>query len=143
MLVASTLEVSILLDRDELPATWTGLAERIRTATGEPRERRVLVNILATAAAMVDSKLDQLAEAISLRGASDASRSLLRSGEDSINAFRGPFTGHPNGVEYLDFEIIKAASLLASPQSMQARAERQWPAPDIWAGNVDSFPYPY
>jgi len=139
----SILDVEFALDPPDVPDTWTGVAEFVRLRTGEPRERRVLTNILGTTLGMLDLKLDVLAEAIGVAGVSSAVRTYLRGGGDSVGEAKAPFVARPNGREYWDFEVIKIVSLMASPQARQARENGGWAYPDVWAGDSGSFPYPY
>lgn len=137
------IEVDFLLDRSEVPPTWTDLAEAVRMYTGEPRERRVLANILGTLLAMVENKLGPLGQALDSPLEAEAARSSLRRGSNSVADTRDAFAAHPEGSAVFDFEVIKIASLLASPQGVRSRAAAGWPRPDIWGGDIDAFPYPY
>lgn len=137
------IEVDFLLDRSDVPATWPDLAEAVRIYTGEPRERRVLANILGTLLAMVENKLGPLGQALGSQAEAEAAGSALRRGANSVADTRNAFAAHPEGSKFFDFEVIKIASLLASPQSVRSRADAGWPRPDIWGGDIDAFPYPY
>lgn len=64
--IISGIEVEFLLNRSEIPASWLEVAEVVRGRTGEPRERRVLANLLGTMLAMVENKLDSLGQGLSL-----------------------------------------------------------------------------
>lgn len=137
------IEVEIVLDRSDIPASWIDLAEVVRQRTGEPRERRVLVNILGTMLAMVEAKLDSLGQALSLPGSARSSVAAIRSGSAVVEEAREAFADNPRGSEYFDFEVIKICSLLATAQAWNNRSSAGWPHPDIWGGEVNAFSYPY
>lgn len=142
-IIIAGIEMDVLLDRSDVPERWTDLAEAIRLHTGEARERRVFANILGTLLAMVENKLGPLGQALDSNSQAEAAGLALRRGANAITDTRGAFAAHPQGLEIFDFEVIKIASLLASPQGMQSRADAGWPHPDIWSGDVNAFPYPY
>lgn len=139
----SSVVVEFALDPPEVPKTWTDVAEFVRSSTGEPRERRVLTNILGTTVAMVDQKLDFLGDALGVAGAVPDIRTYLRRGGNSVDETKALFAARPSGSEYWNFEVIKIVSLMASPQARQARENGGWAYPDVWAGDSNAFPYPY
>lgn len=139
----SGIEVTFLLDRSDLPVSWTELAEAVRQRTGEPAEQRVLKNILGTMLAMVENKLESLGQGLKLSASAQSARSAIRRGADSVDEARTAFAGDPRGAEYFDFEVIKIASLLATAQASDNRTSAGWPHPDVWGGDVNAFPYPY
>jgi hypothetical protein len=142
-ILISSIEVEFALDPVDIPETWTELAEIVRTRTSEPRERRVLVNILGTTLGMVDQKLDALCEAVGAPGDASEIRTYLRGGGNSVEATKAPLVARPSGSDYWDFEVIKIVSLMASPQARQARESGGWAYPEVWAGDAGAFPYPY
>jgi hypothetical protein len=115
----------------------------VRLRTDEPRERRVLINILGTTLAMVDQKLDPLGEVLGITGPLSDVRIYLRCGGNSVHKAKEPFVAQPNGSADWDFELIKIISLTASSPAHQARQNGAWTYPDIWAGDSHAFPYPY
>lgn len=143
LMIISGIEVEFLLDRSDIPELWTELAEAVRQRTGEPRERRVLANILGTMLAMVENKLDSLGQGLNLPASAEPARAAIRRGANAVDESRAAFAGDSRGAEYFDFEVIKIASLLATAQGSRNRAEAGWPHPDIWSGDVNAFPYPY
>jgi hypothetical protein len=142
-MLISAIEVEFLLDRQDIPDTWTSAAELVRQRTAEPAERRVLVNILGTMLAMVENKLDTLGQGLDLPASAEAALGSVRRGANAIADSRTAFAAHPRGEEYFDFEVIKIASLLALDEGARTRTEMGWPEPDIWGGDLNAFPYPY
>ena len=139
----SSVEVEFALDPPNIPGTWIDVVEFVRSRTGEPRERRVLTNILGTTLGMVDQKLDSLGEALGVADGVSRVRAYLRRGGNSVDETKAPFVAQPDGSQYWDFETIKIISLMASPQARQARENGGWAHPDVWAGDPNAFPYPY
>lgn len=142
-MMISSIEVDFLLDRSDIPESWTDIAEAVRQRTGEPRERRVLVNILGTMMAMVENKLGSLGQGLNLPASAEAARAAIRNGNNVVDEARAAFTGDPRGAEYFDFEVIKICSMLATAQASNNRASAGWPHPDLWGGDVNAFGYPY
>ncbi|MFZ4434651.1 MAG: hypothetical protein ACOYOQ_15775 [Microthrixaceae bacterium] len=136
-------ECDVIMDRSEIPATWTGLAELVRTYTGEPRERAVLMNILGSCMAMMESSLSKLGQGFDLSSHVDQVVAGMRRGDDQIGNVSYIFAVDDRGPTYFEFEVVKTASLLASQMSREARERQRWPYPDIWAGDATLFPYPY
>jgi hypothetical protein len=131
----SGIEVRFLMAREQLPDTWTGLVEVIRGVTHEQAERRVLVNLLGTLLVMVEGKLLSLGVALGVPDAATAAIAALRSGDDSIAVARSALTRDPVAAGYVDFEVIKIASMLVIPAARAAREQAGWPYPDAWGGD--------
>lgn len=142
-ILAGAVEYELALDPTEVPETWTDVSEFIRLHTSEPRERRVLTNILGTMLGMVELELDTIGLVLGVSEVVPYVRGYLRQGGNSVNETKAPFVDKPGGSLIWDFEIIKIISLLISPRPRQSRESNGWPYPEVWGGNSDAFPYPY
>jgi hypothetical protein len=132
----SAIEVDFALDPPDVPGTWTEIADFVRSRTREPREHRVLVNILGTTLGMVELKLVHLGEALGIEPeVVSGRRAYLRRGGNSVSETSAPFLAQPNGSQYWNFEIIKIISLMSGSGSGQMRAQLGWPYPEIWGGD--------
>jgi hypothetical protein len=92
---------------------------------------------------MVENKISTLGEGLSLQADCESLSDSLQRGANVIHDARAVFAAGPRGEEYLDFEVIKIASLLATAQAAASRAEADWPHPDFWGGDVTAFPDPF
>lgn len=137
----ANFEVVFLYSKGALPSSWTAICRDIRERTGEPDERRVLVNILGTLLAMVSGKINQAVQGGGLDDRAFCVTEMMKEGVDSIAEYRTAMATCSPTPDFLDFEITKIASLLAFPLSRKAREEGGWSFPDIWPGDLSIFPF--
>lgn len=139
-IVIAGIEVDFLFNQDAVPNTWTAMVGLIRESSGEPNESRVLINILGTLLAMADHTFtSMLGPGLELEAAASQASTQLREGVDILASYRQLFASHPDGAVAFDFELIKIASLLASPRSAGARSAAAWPHPDLFNGDLTLF----
>lgn len=135
----SGIEADFLYDRGAIPPSWTAIVRSIRERTGEPSEPRVATNVLGTLLAMMANTFNKLGAGLGLEASASKAQSMLREGADEVSAYRSLFASAPAGSDAFDFELIKVASLLASPRAAASRREGGWAYPDIWTGDLSRF----
>jgi hypothetical protein len=131
-----------IANREDLPAKWVDVAELIRSTTGEPRDRRVLVTVTGLLVSMVVGKLNQF-EATSPEPAG-ACKALIVAGQPLLAPCREQLKPMANSVGDMvfDFEVLKVASMLTDPRSVSGRHEYVAES-DMWAVDPRAYEYPY
>lgn len=135
----SGIEVDFLYDRGAVPSTWTALVRSICEHAAEPQEPRVLTNVLGTSLAMMANTFNKLGSGLGVEASGTQAQRMLHEGVDAISEYRRLFASAPAGTDAFDFELIKVASLLASPRAAASRREGGWAYPDLWAGDLSRF----
>lgn len=134
------IEVDVIFDQDAIPGTWTGMVRLIQQSSGEPDEKRVFTNILGLLLATADNTFaTKLGPGLGLEDAAAVASAQLRRGEDDLASYRKLFASHSDGVNAFDFEVVKLASLAASPWSAGPRREAGWPPFELWKGDLTLF----
>lgn len=140
-MAAAGVEFEWLVDRAQMPNTWTDLVETVRQTTGEARERRVSASILGILMSMIANSTNQkLGQVLGQPGRATELIDGLMQGNNSIEDARVKWGAVDRGPEFFDFETIKWASMLTAPASVGARRDQEYPPPDLWPGDVNLFP---
>ena len=141
--IMKSLDVEVVCAPVDIPGTWIGVAEFVRSHTDEPRKRKVLACILSYLLTMVRMQMPRLEEVLRVGGAVDDTIAYFAGGGNSVEAVKSAFAAQPNGSLYWDFELVKIISLLAAPESRRAREDSGWVLVGSWADNLNAFSYPY
>jgi hypothetical protein len=139
--IMKSFDVEVVCAPVDIPGTWIGVAEFVRSHTDEPRKRMVLACILSYVLTMMQMQMPRLEAALQVEGAVDDTVAYFAGGGDSVEAVKSAFVAQPNGSLYWDFELVKIISLLAATASREAREDSGWAFVGSWDLNAFSYPY--